>query len=476
MPLSSVEDSTQLRQARINSVLAYAEKARRRLAPFCSFTDPTYRFPKHIALTIDALEKLERGEIRRLMVFWPPRHGKSHLCSIKFPSWCLGRNPDRPIIHSSYALSLSRNFSRKTRAVVEGNEFGLVFPTVKTSRDSRSVDNWEIDGFKGGMIASGAGGSITGHGAGIFIIDDPIKNRQEADSEVIQEKLFDWYRNVALTRLEPNGAMLLMLTRWNKNDLAGRILETEKDWVVLNIPALIETEKQEKDDLIGRKIGDALWPERYPAEELQKIRSKSGGRAWSALYQGNPLDESNRIIRRDWIRWYDELPPETSRGGGIDTATSLKTTADRMAFDEVCKDKEGFLYVDDVLCERLTVQAFSSFYVNRVKTRPFAATKIEENAAGEAIRQVIVTDCRKNGASPHPEGFKTSTDKAVRVSEFSAMIENGTIKFKRGNKKVEELVEHLIDFPQGAIDDDVDALGFAIKAVNNNSGANIRWL
>lgn len=466
------QDRTALIKAAYASILL----ARRNFLDFCLFTDKSYKTPRHIQFTAPYLEAVERGQIKRLMIFEPPRHGKSEQVSRKFPAYFLGRNPDKNIILASYAKSLCRTFSRKVRQNVESDEFEMLFPGVCTAEDSRSVDQWELQGHKGGLMAAGVQGAITGFGADVFIIDDPIKDRAEAESRVIRDNAFDWYQNVALTRLEPNGAMILMMTRWHQDDLAGRILQKEKDWVVLNLPALIEDEEQEKQDLLKRKINDALWPERFSRQNLEDLKGQVGSRTWTALYQGRPMDPGSQIIKRDWIRWYDNLPPETVRGGGIDTATSQKTTADNTAFVEVARDKEGFLYVDEVFCEQTSVDAFTSFYTNRVKIQKFSSVKIEENAAGEAIRQAVVKKCQALSVSPHPEGFRTSTDKVVRVMEFVAMIENGTIRFKRGNKKVEELVERLIDFPQGAVDDDVDALGFAIKAVMNGANINIRYL
>lgn len=478
MTQSSMPSSTELnRQARISAALAVIIKARRRFLDFCFFNDPAYQNAKHLELIARYLEGVEQGKIKRLMIFMPPRHGKSEMVSRKFPAYYLGKNPDNNVIISSYAKSLCRTFSRRVRGTFESADYQLLFPGIRTAQDSRSVDQWEIHGHRGGLMAMGVEGAITGHGANLFIIDDPIKDRAEAESKIARDNVFDWYQNVALTRLEPNATMILMMTRWHQDDLAGRILATEKGiWTVVNLPALIETEDQAKIDPLNRKVGDLLWQGRFSKEEMQGKKATVGSRAWTALYQGAPMDTDSQRVKRDWIRWYDELPPKTQRGGGIDTATSLKTTADNMSMVEVAKDENGFLYVDDVFCEKLTVNAFENFYVNRVKTTKFARTLIEENNAGEAIRQGIVKACRDNSVSPHPIGIKTSTDKGVRLSEFEGMIENGTIKFKRGNKKVEELVEHLIDFPQGTVDDDVDALGFAIKAVLQNSGVNVRWL
>lgn len=409
--------------------------------------------------------KVERGEIKKLMIFCPPRHGKSELISYKFPTWFLGRNPDKRVIHSSYSASLSNTFSKKDRDLIQDKRYRLVFDEVNVRQDSRAGDHWDLQDFKGGMISSGVGGAITGYGADLFIIDDPVKNQEEAESEVMREKVWEWYKAVARTRLEPNGKQVLIMTRWHRHDLAGKILAEQDDWVVINLPALAE-----ENDPLGRSVGQALWRSRYDEANLIQTQREVGSRVWNALFQGNPVDPASQIIKRHWIKYYKELPPECMRGGGIDTATSLKTSADNMAFVDVCRDQEGWLYVDDVFCEKITVSAFAHHVCNQHKIKNYSQIKLESNNAGEAVHQRIEEVGRETQSYPAINVEATTTDKVIRVMEFQHLIENGTIKFKEGNKKVADLIEHLISFDgKGSeIDDDVDALGFAIKAIKDD--------
>jgi predicted phage terminase large subunit-like protein len=316
------------------------------------------------------------------------------------------------------------------------------------------------------MLAAGVGGAITGFGADIFIIDDPFKNQQEADSEVARERVFEWYQSVVRTRLEPDGAIILIMTRWHQKDLAGRILENEDGWKIINLPAMAEDQDQ-----LGRTPGQALWPERYNEVALSELKNDVGSRVWQALYQGSPSDPESAIIKREWIRWYDALPPKCERFGGIDTATSQKTSADNMAFDDVCRCKEGFLWVDDVFCEKTTVTAFAKHVSNAHKVKRYSMIRIEKNNAGEAVKQRVDEVGRDDKTYPPVIAETTSTDKVVRVMEFQHLIENGTIRFRKGSKKIADLVEHLIAFDgRGSdVDDDVDALGFAIKAAQGGS-------
>jgi len=409
----------------------------------------------------EKLEAVERGEIKKLMFFLPPRHGKSELASNRFPAWYLGRNPSKRVIHSSYSATLSTKFSRGTRDLVDSSRYKMIFQT-KLSDSIQTSDNWETS-EGGGMLASGVGGSVTGHGADVFIIDDPVKNHEEAESEVFREKVWEWYRSVVRTRLEPGAAIILIMTRWHKQDLAGKLLEDQKDWDVIHLPAISERD----NDLIGRVQGSALWPKRYDSEALANIKHDVGSRVWSSLYQGSPQDPETQIVKREWISWYNGLlPPKTSRTAGIDTATSKQTSADNMAMVDVCKDKEGWLYVDDVFCEKISVSPFANHVISQQKVKNYTRVWLESNNAGEAVKQRIEEVARENTVGVPIKAVATSTDKVVRVMEYQAMIENGTIKFNRNNPRVVKLVDHLIAFDGkgGEIDDDVDALGFAIKA------------
>lgn len=455
---------------------AYAEKARRHFLDYAFYMDKSYMAPVHLRHLINRLEAVERGDLRRLMVFMPPRHGKSLTISKKFPAWYLGRHPDHNIILTSYSFSLARTFSKNVRDQIEDRKYKTIFD-ISTAEDSRQVRDWDIAGHTGGLLAQGVGGGITGFGANIFTIDDPFKNKEEAESVVIREKVWDWYTSVALTRLEPNSAIIIVMTRWHRDDLAGRILASEDDWEVINLPALAEGQ-----DILSRKKGEALWPDRYSRPELLKIKSKVGSRVWFALYQGNPQDPEDQKFKREWFQYYDNLPVDiVRRGAGMDTATSLKDSADNTSLVDVCLGSDGYLYVDDCFCDKITVSGAGKHLINQHRLKKYSQVKLEKNNAGEAFKQrideLVREDIIKTGmpfAVP-VECEQTTTDKMVRAMEFQALVENGTLRFNRKNKKVMELVEHLINFDGkgGDVDDDVDALGFAIKAVVEPNAAAI---
>lgn len=440
------------------------EKARRDLLVFSSLTKKDFVIAPHIKLLASALMKVEKGEIKRLMVFMPPRHGKSEMCSVRFPAFFLGRNPEKRIILTSYGATLAHKFSRQVRGVIESPQFSRIFKNVSISQERRAMNEFETC-LKGGLLAAGVDGAVTGYGANLLIIDDPIKSRKEADSRTYRESVYRWFREVAETRLEPGASIILIMSRWHEDDLAGRLLKEEKDdWEVLSLKALAE-----KGDPLSRKEGEALWPERFSEKELHLIKERLGSYAFSALYQGEPVPEEASLIRRDWIRWYEMLPPGVSFYAGIDTATSKKDVADYSSVCEVARDNEGFLYVNHVTLERLSVLALANYVLSRYHVLGFKSVLIETNAAGEAIRQRIEELSREKGVYVPIKGVQATTDKVSRLFEISPFIENGTIRFNFKNEAILRMVDRLILMPKVDIDDDIDAFYYAVKAAMSSS-------
>ncbi len=258
--------------------LSRRQGARERLIDFTCYTKPNYRVATHNQLIASKLEAVERGEISRLLVMCPPRHGKSTLVSRHFPAWYMGRHPDRDIISASYGAELAADFGRDVRNIIASPEYKRLFPGVRLAGDSQSKERWHISGG-GGYVAAGVGTSITGRGAHVFVIDDPVKDRASAESELQRETVWDWYRSVAYTRLAPGGAIILTLTRWHEDDLAGRLIAQEAEggdqWTKAILPAI------DAD-------GYALWEESYPRSALDQIRATIGEYEWSALYEQRP--------------------------------------------------------------------------------------------------------------------------------------------------------------------------------------------
>jgi len=268
------------------------------LLAFASYLNKYYTTAKHHSLIAEQLQQLEKRKIRRLMISMPPRHGKSELVSKIFPLWYRGRNPRHDIIQASYSISLVKDFTGVQRDYIRTQEFADIFPGVQLKQDSASKVDFSVVHENSGRVetggktvGAGVGGAFTGKGAHLAIIDDPIKNFEEAASEVIRDNIDNWYQTTLLTRLEENGVLILVMTRWNTDDLAGRILKREGQiengglWKVLTLPAIDPS-------------GNALWPEKYSLLALQEIKNAMSPSHWEALFQQNPVDEAEREFPR----------------------------------------------------------------------------------------------------------------------------------------------------------------------------------
>lgn len=283
---------------------SHAALARGDFGAFCTFIDDSYKRAPHIDLMAHYLEQIESGRVKRLMLIMPPGHSKSETASGKFPSWFIGRNPTRRVILTSYGATLAETFSAQNRDTVAHNPmYHAVFPSLSVSTTNRSSDKWALHGARETMIAGGVGGAITGYRCHGLIIDDPVKNYEEAHSPAHQEMVYNWYKTTSRTRLFGDGWIVLIMTHWAQGDLAGRIMDSSEadDWVIVHLPALsygtpedYETPAEYADfpntafpDPLGRPKGEALWEPMFTREFL--LQSKSVMKdEFEALYQGNP--------------------------------------------------------------------------------------------------------------------------------------------------------------------------------------------
>jgi len=279
-----------------------AELARRNFIDFVTFTKEDYTVNWHHKLLADKLDKFARGEIKKLMVFMPPQHGKSELTSRRLPAYLLGINPTLKIVGSSYSADISSSFNRDVQRIIDNDKYSSIFPDTKlsskrTRTDSssnvlRNADIFETIKHKGYYKSVGVGGSLTGFTADVLIIDDPVKDAVEASSPTDQSRKWDWYTSVALTRLHNNAQQLITMTRWHKGDLCGRILDKMPDgWEVLHLEAIRKNINHEKDP---RELGAALWPERHSKKRIMSI-AKADPRTFDALYQGDPKPNKSTV-------------------------------------------------------------------------------------------------------------------------------------------------------------------------------------
>lgn len=271
--------------------------------------DPRFRYPRHVEYLDDIIVRTIAGELPpRLLIEEPPRHGKSELVSKWLPAWHLGNFPDHRVALASYEGDFAATWGRGVRDILE-DVGGAIFG-VGTAEDSRARNRWDLrrvgssgPPLHGGMIAVGVGGPLTGKGANLLVIDDPIKNQVEAESAARRKLIWKWWQSVAYTRLEPGAIAIVMMTRWHEDDLAGRLIadaaEGGEEWNVVRLPAIAED-----NDPIGRDPGEALWPERYPVAALKQIRRSVGPKVWDALYQQRPSRADSGEFESGWWRYY----------------------------------------------------------------------------------------------------------------------------------------------------------------------------
>lgn len=283
---------------------AVLEFMRSRLEGYAVAQFPAFKPGRHHRLLASKLEDVEAGRIKRLCVLMAPRHGKSKLTSELFPSWYLGRHPDRRILSLSYGQDLSDTFGRLVRNYLKTPTFQALFPGCQIASDSNSIKRFNVSGG-GGYATIGVGGATTGRGADLLVLDDLIKDREQADSPVYRENLIDWYRSVARTRLQPGGAIVLCQTRWGTTDFVAWLLSetAHENWEVISLPAIAM-----EGDLLGRLPGEALWPEAYPVEVLEETKQTLGSRDWNALYQQCPLSDADVIFQSKWLQFYNSTP------------------------------------------------------------------------------------------------------------------------------------------------------------------------
>ena len=424
-------------------------QARNHLLPFCQYTYPNYVGAGHLALLADKLEAAERGDIKRLMVFMPPRHGKSEIASIRFPAWCYGQDPQYQIIGCSYAESLAYTFSYAIRETISSPQYQRLWDI---NLDKSGSVRWQLSGKnnkRDSYIAAGVGGGITGEGADFLIIDDPVKNSEEAQSQVYRDKVWEWYTTTARTRLQPNGAIILIMTRWHKDDLAGRLIEQSRldpkadQWNILHLKAIDN--------------GKALWAERYDIPTLENIRASIGSRAFTALYQGEPTVAEGNIIKREWWRYYKARPNFDKVIHSWDTAFKKGTTNDYSVCTVWGVTQNGF-YLLDVWRKKVEFPELKRAVIALYDRDHPAEVLVEDKASGQSLVQELKRDTRIPIIP-----VKVDVDKEARVNAITPSIEAGKVFLPESAPWLFDYVEELSAFNNGEHDDQVDSTSQALK-------------
>ncbi len=477
--------------------LARRELARRRLLPFIQRFDPSYLagwFHKDLCMRLERfLAAVVRKEEPRLMLFVPPRHGKSITCSQNFPAWAFGKYPELEFISTSYAETLQIDFSKKIQAMIRSEEYKVLFPGVVIPKNHEAVSRWQLatlDGrgipklTGGGLLAAGVGGPLTGRGGHIGLVDDPIKNAEEADSELIRNAIKNWYSSTFYTRMAPGGGILIIQTRWHDDDLSGWLMhemaeavknaEDDEDWPidvdkweVISYPA-IATEDEK-----WRKKGEALHPERYSLNALLKKRRTMIPRHWSALYQQNPVTEEGAYFTNEMIRYYSPEQRPALHDMDIycagDLAISKAETADYTVFEVVGLDINNNIWVLDVRRGRWNTDEITDQIIDIHLTWHPVRFGLEKDKIAMAITGELERKCREYEVDHQPRPVRDlfveelhigGRDKRLRARPIQGRMARGEVHVPRGALWVDNWVNEHLRFDMGRWDDCVDANGW----------------
>jgi predicted phage terminase large subunit-like protein len=422
---------------------------------------------QHLALLdqtlLSSIEDAQAGLLDGLVVCMPPQHGKSELISKYLPAWYLGTFPDRRVILTSYEADFAAQWGRRARSLLE--EWGWLFG-VRVSRRSSAVYRWDLEGRDGGMATAGVGGPITGKGAHLLIVDDPVKNDEQARSSSHRQKQWDWWQSTASTRLRPGGLFVLVQTRWHRDDLAGRILREAKTngqrWREIRLPALAE----ERDPL-GRAPGDPLWPAVYSKGHLERIESGQSNYYWKSLYQQDPIAEGTAEWPESYFPqsiWFDEWPQsrecrvmalDPSKGGDA-------KFGDYSAIVMMHLNSDRIAHVDaDLEVRNISLIVERSLELARM-FRP-NGFMIETNQFQELLAFEIERRCRETDFYVPIFHCENQVSKVVRIRGLTSLFARGVFRFKRGSRGARLLVDQLRDFPNADHDDGPDALEMACR-------------
>ena len=471
---------------------------------FVKLMSPGWDFPDFQLELIDALDRLEKGTLgcNNLLITMPPRHAKRTFATILFPAYYIARNPTRQVMSSSYNSQLAVDFGRQVKSIVEEKTITQAFPDFILRTDSRAADVWRTEAG-GAYFGVGVGGTTSGRPANLLIIDDPIKSREDAESMTLRNKTWNYYTSALTTRLQPQTdggppKQIIILTRWHPDDLAGRLMATEDweegRWKHINFPAIKEqksdrkvmrfelpathpeyaTEEATWDMKSGkRQVKDtdqvALWPERFPIEELER-RQRLNPREFASLYQQQPYIEGGNLLKQEWWRFYPEdLKPESFPVIviGVDTAFKKTESADYSVAVVAGLDRTGDIYIIDIVRDKWDFPELKQRLIrlnNQWRGRGLRAMYIEDKASGQSIIQELK---RESGLAVIP--YKVVHDKVSRVNAIIPLIEGGRIFVPEASKWLDKFMDETAAFPNGMYDDQVDAMTIAIDVLSRTA-------
>lgn len=494
----------------IKSTLKNRLIAQRDFMTFCKYTDPKYPSnARHLQYLTKKLEQVKlfiqtKGKegIGRLMVYMPPRYWKSQTASRKFPAWLLGDLPDLRIILTSYGADLATKHSREVRDLIQSDRYQAIFgqmasvdEPVMLDPDSRSAAAWEVAGHSGGMLAAGVGGAITGFGANLFIIDDPVKSRDEASSTSRREMIWEWYRSTAYTRLEDGAAIIVIQTRWDVEDLGGMLLnamvsDPEADqWDIVMMPALALEEKQYpktrdeyvenllrgifvpmNGDQLGRAPGEPLWPAKQDDAVLKAIAANMGDFEFTAQFMQLPrLAEGEFLDDRDF-QIIEKAPNNLKWYWYMDLALGESETSDFNCTGGVAFDEFGNLYLRDMVKQRELEKFLPEVRSLMLSDEErHAEWGVEDVAFQRLVFKQFVAD--KALVNKNIRAVKPNGDKVERARPWRRRAKQGKFFLVRGKWNL-DFIRTAASFPKGRHDDEVDMVSGAVQMMEDDAGGN----
>ena len=431
------------------------EQAREGFMPFIKKVWPAFIEGRHHKIMAESFERVVNGDLKRLIINMPPRHTKSEFASYLLPAWFLGQYPEKKIIQTAHTAELSVGFGRKVRNLVDSEDYKEIFPELGLRADSKAAGRWSTS--KGGeYFAIGVGGAVTGKGADLLIIDDPHSEQegQSADPAVF-DKVYDWYTSGPRQRLQPGGAIIIVMTRWHKRDLTGKIIKTSvqregmDEWELIEFPAIMPS-------------GNALWPEFWSLKELEALRSELPAPKWQAQYQQDPSSEESALVKREWWKkWEDEIPPPCEFIiQSWDTAFLKTQRADYSACTTwgvfYHPDEQGVtqpnIILLDAFKDRLEFPELKKCAFEFYNEFEPDACIVEAKAAGTPL----IFELRAMGIPVSEYTPSRGNDKISRVNAVSDLFASGIVWCPE-TRFAEEVIEEFASFPAGEHDDLVDS-------------------
>jgi predicted phage terminase large subunit-like protein len=455
----------QLQKELLEQQLRKLDLAEKRFIPFVKHVWPEFIEGDHHRKIAKKFEDIANGKIKRLIVNMPPRHTKSEFASYLFPAWMVGKNPKLKVIQTTHTGELAVRFGRKMKNLVDTSEFAQVFEDCKIAADSKAAGRWETN--KGGeYYAAGIGGAITGRGADLLIIDDP-HSEQDALSETAMDSAYEWYTSGPRQRLQPGGAIVIVMTRWSTKDLTGKLLNAQTEpkadkWEVIEFPAIMPS-------------NTPVWPNYWKLEELEGVKASLSEGKWQAQWQQNPTSEEGSIIKREWWQeWKEkEIPDLIHIIQSYDTAFSKKETADFSAITTwgvfYPPNKGPHLILVDVRKGRWDFPELKKIALEEYKYWEPETVIIEAKATGTPLTHEL----RQIGVPVVNFTPSKGNDKHVRVNSVAPLFEAGKIYYPADKRWAEEVIEECAAFPYGEYDDLVDSTTQALMRFRQGSFINL---